>query len=572
MRQSKGILKTSLCFALLSTQVCFAEFIGPPAGAAGVVEQEIQREYSVKDISPEKEIPLLEVDIPQKTFDIPEGLSVFIKTISVEGNESLSPKEIDSLLLPYINREISGKEVKELCSALQQKYVQRGFILTRVYPPAQEIRNQSLKIQVVEGTLGSIDVTGNHFYKAKFIRSYFANLEGKPINYNDVMRALLLVNENSDLGVGAIFKKGKDFGQVDLALVVQDKRPFHVYTDYNTWGSNVTTYGRVGAKVSGGNLSTNGDMLSVVGVVGTPPKDLYYINSAYSAPINANGMFFDLSYLYSHFEVQQEKSLDLEGISQIAGGRIRQALSRTRKFSSDIFVSFDYKQLKNEVLGGQTGSFDKLRVLELGGKVDYFDAVKGRNIFNAFCSIGIPYFLGGSGPVDYQSSRQGAGGRFYIFNMDYTRVQTLPADCYVYFSASAQGTFNKLPLPEQIYIGGMGTVRGYPLSVALGDNGYYGTLEIHTPIPFVPNTKVKRINKTWKEMFQLVGFVDHGGVYTNSEVESESSPTYLTSAGAGIRFYGPGNFNISFDAGFPLTDKDKLFENILYVKVSLGVL
>lgn len=81
----------------------------------------------------------------------------------------------------------------------------------------------------------------------------------------------------------------------------------------------------------------------------------------------------------------------------------------------------------------------------------------------------------------------------------------------------------------------------------------------------------KKLKKPWKDIFQLVGFVDHGGVYTNSSVPSEASPTYLTSAGAGIRFYGPWNFNVSFDAGFPLTDQDKLFNNILYVKVSIGI-
>ena len=571
MRQSKRVFYKVLCCALLSSTVCFAEFIGPPAGAAGVVEQEIQREYSVQDLSPQKEIPLLEVDIPQKTLNIPAGLSVFVENIRVEGNESLSPKDLDAVLIPYLNREISGVEVKELCAALQKMYVERGFILARVYPPVQEVKNHTLVIQVVEGTLGSIEISGSHFYKSQYIRKYFQHLEGHPINYNSIMRALLLVNENADLGVGAIFKKGKEFGQVDLSLVVKDSRPFHIYTDYNTWGSNVTTYGRLGAKITGGNLSTNGDSLSVVGVVGTPPKDLYYINTTYSAPINANGMYFDLSYLYSHFEVQQMKELDLEGLTQIAGGRIRQALNRTRKFSSDVFLAFDYKQLKNEV-SDQTGSFDKLRVLEFGGKIDYFDAVKGRNLFNAACSIGIPYFLGGSSPIDPESSRLGAGGRFYILNMEYTRVQTLPSSCFLFFSASGQGTFNKLPIPEQIYIGGMGTVRGYPLAVALGDNGYYGTLEFHSPLPFLSDKQCKAMKKPWKDIFQLVGFVDHGGVYTNSEVESEVSPTYLTAAGAGIRFYGPWNFNVSFDAGFPLTGQYKLFNNILYVKVSLGIL
>lgn len=569
MRAEK-ILKTALCFTMMNSMACFAEFIGPPSGAAGVVEKEIQREYSVGELSPEKELPLLEVDVPEVQLDLPEGISVLINHIQLEGNDSLPSKEIYYLLLPYLGRELTGKDVKRLCLSLQELYVKRGYILARVFPPVQEIHDHSLTLQVVEGTLGSIEISGNRFYKSKYIRKYFAHLEGKPINYNDMMRALLLANENSDLGVGAIFKKGKEFGKVDLSIIVKDSLPVHASADYNTWGSNVTTYGRAGARVSGGNLATNGDMLSLIGVVGVPPKDLYYINSTYSAPINANGMNFDLSYLYSHFEVQQLTALDLEGTSQIAGGRVRQALNRSRIFSTDVFVSFDYKQLKNEVLD-QTGSFDRLRVLGLGGKIDYIDGVKGRNIFNVNFNIGIPYILGGSSPIDSQSSRQGAGGRFYILNLEYTRVQTLPWDTFLYFSGSAQGTFNKLPLPEQIYIGGMGTVRGYPLSVALGDIGYYGTLEFHAPIPGVSNIQCRRLNKAWKDIFQLVGFVDHGGVYTNSPVPSELSPTYLTSIGAGVRFYGPWNLNVSFDAGFPLTDRDKLFNNMLYVKVSMGI-
>ena len=82
----------------------------------------------------------------------------------------------------------------------------------------------------------------------------------------------------------------------------------------------------------------------------------------------------------------------------------------------------------------------------------------------------------------------------------------------------------------------------------------------------------KSMKKEWKDILQLVGFVDHGGVYTNTEVESEASPTYMTSVGAGLRLFGPWNLNISFDAGFPITNQDKQFNSILYVKVSLGIL
>jgi hemolysin activation/secretion protein len=568
MKQKRWLLFLS-CVAWSGKS--FAEFIGPPSGAAGVVEKEIQREYSVEDLSPQKETPLLEVDVPRKTLNIPEGSFVRIDQIQVEGNESLSPKEIDTILHPFLGKELKGSDVKEICCLLQEAYVKKGYILVRVYPPVQEIENHSLMLRVIEGTLGRVEVTGNRFYKASYIRDFFTHLKGKSVNYNEIMKALLLVNENSDLGVGAVFKKGKELGEVDLFLIAKDSRPVHIYADYNTWGSSVTTYGRLGARIQAGNLSTNGDMLGVVEVVGVPPKDLYYTNITYAAPINTQGLRFDVSYLYSHFEVQQEKSLDLEGSSQIAGGRISQALFRTRRFSQDVAISFDYKQLKNEVQD-QTGSYDRLRVLGLSSKLDYIDGAKGRNLIGVYLYGGIPYFLGGLAPIDSSASRVGSGGRFFILNLDYTRIQPLPWDTSLFFISGAQGTFNKLPISEQFYIGGMGTVRGYTLAQALGDTGYYANLEFHTPFPYGKNTVCKYMKKQWKDIVQLVGFIDHGGVYTNSDVESETSPTYMTAAGAGIRVYGPWNLNVSFDAGFPLSHQDKQFSSILYVKVSLGIL
>lgn len=582
MRKWIGTCSNVACLLLGATAV-HAAYQGPPAGAAGVVEKEIEREYSVDQMSPNKEIPLLEMDMPEKKLNLPEGRPVLIEHISVEGNQSLSSKEIDAVLKPYLGKNLTGKDVKELCQALQAVYVRHGYILARVYPPEQEIRQNTLIIRVIEGTIGKIDVSGNKFYKTEYIKKYFSHLAGKPANYDQIMRALLLINENSDLEIGAVFRKGESFGEVDIFLVAKDARPVHIYMDYNTWGSNITTYGRAGARIDAGNLATNGDMLSAIGVVGVPPKDLYYTNILYSAPINQRGTSFDLSYLFSHFNVNENAStpsqteplnpppIDPEGLSQIGGVRFKQALNRTRKFGTDLFISFDYKQLKNEVNGG-TGSFDKLRVLGVGGHVDYIDSAKGRNLFDASFYAGIPYFLGGSAPIDPMSSRLGSGGRFFILNLDYRRIQTLPWHCFMIFNATGQGTFNKLPLPEQTYIGGMGTVRGYQLAVALGDIGYCTNLEFYVPLPWVGDRVWKLANKPFREVFQIVGFIDHGGVYTNSDVESETSPTYLTSAGLGARFYGPWNLNISFDAGFPLSNPDKQYSSIMYVKVSLGLL
>ena len=49
-----------------------------------------------------------------------------------------------------------------------------------------------------------------------------------------------------------------------------------------------------------------------------------------------------------------------------------------------------------------------------------FDCSHGRNIGDLFFSAGIPNFLGGLHAVDSECSREGAGGRFFILNLDYT--------------------------------------------------------------------------------------------------------------------------------------------------------
>ena len=267
------VLLRRLSLVCLCMEPAWAEFVGPPAGAAGVVEKEIQREYSVEEMSPDKEVPLLEIDIPQKTLHVPLGKPVFIQSIQIEGNSLFGTQVLEKIWGSYLGKELTGQDVQEVCRQVQQFYVEQGYILARVYPPVQEIQNNTLTIKVLEGVLSQISIEGNQFYKEWYIRQYFSKLEGKPVNYHSLMKALLLVNENTDLWVGAVFTKGAEVGLVHLVLMVKDSRPIHIYGDYNNWGSNITTYSRVGARLDIGNAATSGDKLSVIGVGGIPFKE-----------------------------------------------------------------------------------------------------------------------------------------------------------------------------------------------------------------------------------------------------------------------------------------------------------
>ena len=566
-------LATLTCLSILLPLGLNAELTLPPSSNAGIIDKEILRDYDVETLSPTKQIPMLEVDIPEKTLQIPDGISAQVDKVQFIGVTAFSDAKLQAVVKPFLGRSLNGRDLKDLCRAVQKYYAENGYILAQVFPPMQEMDSEHvLKVEVIEGFLGDVTIEGNRYYSDKFIRKFFASQVGKAVNYNDILRSLLLLNENMDLSVGSVFKKGKNRGEADLVIIAKDKLPLHFYSDYNNYGSRITTNDRIGGTVEGGNLITSGDKLSFLEVVGFPPSDLNFSNVVYSIPLNGNGAKLNLSYLFSHFQVGTLRPLDLAGQSNIGGLRVNQALKRTRVYSSDISFGFDFKQFKNERLG-YTYSYDKLRVLVLNGAIDFIDSFKGRTITNMTLSAGIPNFLGGLHAIDERCSRPGAGGRFFIGNVDLRRLQKLPWDCLLIFSASGQGTWNKLPISQQIYIGGADTVRGYPLASALGDNGYFGTLEFRAPIPYLADKKLF-FSKTrkWKDFFQFVAFTDTGGVFLNGHVSGEGAPSYLTAMGVGLRVYGLWRFDISFDSGFPLTKDYKSSDSIQYVKVGLKIL
>ena len=230
----------------------------PPAG---VVDRQIELEYDAKEVDAEKQIPLLEVDIPEERFDMGDE-STLINTVKFKGNTVISSRTLRKSIEEFMGKELSMNEIYEMCQAVQAKYAERGYFLARAFVPAQEVEDETLTIEVIEGKLGHVSVIGNEHYSENFIARYFAKYQGKPINYDQILRALLLLDENSDLDVGAVFKKGTEFGTADLIVRVTDNRPIHFMIDHNNYGSDHTSHHRTGARLDWGNLLLDGDMLT----------------------------------------------------------------------------------------------------------------------------------------------------------------------------------------------------------------------------------------------------------------------------------------------------------------------
>lgn len=534
----------------------------PPVPSAGVIERELEKEYEATPLSPEKQWPRIEIDIPEEKIDLPDGVFVKIEQVQFRGNQVFSAQTIEKWIKSFIGQELNLKGIYSLCQAIDREYAKRGYFLARAYPPKQTIVKGVLLIEVVEGRLGSVSVEGEQFYSESFIRSYFSKLCGKALNYDAFMRALLLLNETRDLQASAIFAKGKTIGTADVIVQVKDARPLHLYLNGNNYGKNITTNFRLGGRLDVGSVMTYGDQISIAEVVGFPVNALYFTDVRYKVPLSRNGDFLELDYLFSKFKVEEMLSLHLKGESNIGTLKISHAWSRSREMSVDVYGCFDIKQIQNYVLGSVT-SYDKLRVATLGFLIDQFGASRGRNYLNIRLGAGIPDFLGGMSSVSSSCSTLGAGGRFFKVNADYDYLQMFLSDCVLSAHLSGQWSPYKLAIAEQIYIGGSDTVRGFPLSVALGNSGYYGNLEVLIPPPGLANLRFFMAQKKWREVFQLAAFFDTGGVFVKG-----GSDTFLSGSGVGFRYKGPWNFSLSFDVGFPLNHQDLSNGTMYYIKVT----
>lgn len=534
----------------------------PSVPSAGVVEREIEREYESQPFSIYKQMPPLQIDIPEECLDLPEGATVFIEKVRLYGNGTFCQEELLSCISDQMNHNHTIKSIYGLCSAIDRFYASKGYFLARTYPPEQDIDNGELILEVIEGKLGTVRVIGNKHYDVRFICSYFEKLIGRSLQYDQFIRALLLLNDNMDLVAGAVFSKGATFGTGDVTLYVNDEYPAHLYLNGNNFGRDLTTNSRVGARLDWGNFFTDGDRFSIAEVVGFPVDALYFTDINYTIPINRNGTFLELEYLSSRFDIEELERLHLRGRSDIATIGVSQAVIRRRSLSVNCFAYLDIKQIQNFALCHRT-SYDKLRVLTFGGTVDHFNPCCSRDYLTLQMSAGIPNFLGGLKPIDRECSRMGGGGQFVHLNADYDRLQWIAPNYFFYFHASGQWSPNRLPLAEQIYIGGADTVRGYPLAVALGDSGFYANFEYRFPVPYVDQYRFFNTGLVWGDVLQFDTFLDYGGVMLKS-----GRDTYLCGTGFGFTLLGPYTIALSIDLGFPLTERKLTESAFLYIKIT----
>jgi hemolysin activation/secretion protein len=177
----------------------------------------------------------------------------------VEGNSILSPDIVAGAMTNVdgafgTNVGIQGPITA--ATELQKAYRERGYVLVSVGLPQQKLTNGTVKVEVTEGRLANIKVTGNHYFSSNNIMRAFPSLHPNTMLNGPVFQAELnRANANQDRQViHPVLSPGLEPGTSDLELQVKDQLPLHAKVELNNQSSPGTPDLRVNSSAVYNNL------------------------------------------------------------------------------------------------------------------------------------------------------------------------------------------------------------------------------------------------------------------------------------------------------------------------------
>ena len=139
------------------------------------------------DLIPQPQTP---TDGPKPT-DAQQTLTV--EKFVVTGSTVFSQAEFDRVTAPFVGRVITLVELYSARSAVTQLYVDKGYITSGALLPPQTLKSGIVEIQVIEGRLEKINVTGNKRLRSGYVSSRIGLATQTPLNRNRLLESLRLL-------------------------------------------------------------------------------------------------------------------------------------------------------------------------------------------------------------------------------------------------------------------------------------------------------------------------------------------------------------------------------------------
>ena len=534
-----------------------------------ISQAEIFRKESPPQKNPEEKPEIIEEKKKEEPAQA-AGASFFVKKIDLEGNTIFSYDQLKKYLTPYEDQKVSFDNIKKVAQQITAHYRSKGFTTSRAYVPPQEITNNVVTINVVEGKVGRVFIENNRYFKNILYTDAIHIRRDRIFQYRDIETSLYYLNDKPDRKAKVYLMSGDQPSTSDLVLKAEEKNPLHMQYEFNNRGTTLTHHARHILSMTHNNLLGLGDTFNA-GLAMAEEGAFTGGSFGYALPIEKTRTTLGLDASVSRSRIVKDlKPLDVKGQSWNITPSVTQNFVRSLRLSLDGFLGLEIKDSKTTISDSKI-NFDRMRVLKLGPRLTVRDAY-GKTFVSGDFHVGIPNFLGSLDNNDPRASRNGTGGEFTYFTFRLSRVNRLPFSSFMVLRGNLQTTRDSLTSLEQYRLGGAYTVRGYPESSASGDYGFNFSSELNIPVPFVSqNSSIPKIKKRWVDALRLVGFIDGGKTY----ILERYAPTtekdhFLLGAGFGLRVNLNEYFSVQSDFGFPIANDSEEDPMQVHLSVRCG--
>jgi len=474
----------------------------------------------------------------------PPAQSVYIQEYRVIGSHKLPTVEVEAAVYPFLGPGRTEQDVEQARAALEKVYQEKGYQTVAVQIPPQQVRGGVVVLQVVEGTIGRLRVTGARYFSPEQIKKGVPSLaEGRVPNFNDVSREIVALNQLPDRRVTPTLHAGAVPGTVDVDLVVKDTLPLHGSVELNNRYSANTTPLRLNAYASYNNLWQLGHSVGFSFQLAPERLSDAMVYSAYyiARLPSVSWLSFMLQGTRQNSNVSTLGGGAVAGNGEIVGGRFIVTLPGKTEFFHSLSFGMDYKHFTQDLTVG--GEVIGTPITYYPFNLSYNAAWAGKGHSTELTASIVFHFRGmGSAEEEFDNRRYNADGGFFYFRGSLAHTQDLPLGFQLYGQVQGQASGQPLVDSEQFSGGGLDTVRGYLESEVLGDNAFIGSAELRSPSPKLPGVDEMRV----------YGFVDGGVLTLNDPLPEQQSKFDLASVGLGSRIKLFGHLNGSIDAGVPL--------------------
>ena len=497
------------------------------------LQEQMERERIERQMQEQREKQKENIqDQRQKPSGQTGKVQFVLKAVETDESQILPSAKKDEIIAPYVGKNVTLDDLYEIVEKINNYYKENGWITCCAYLPPQTIHEGQVRIAIIEGKTGDVNVTGNRHTRASYIKSRLGIRPGSIENTKKLDRRIQRTVATDDLALNVTLKAGKEPKTTDYEIVVAEPKNQSVTLYVDGAGNESTGRWRAGAFYSNRSLFKIRDRLNL-GYLHSKGMDSF--SAGYSVPLGHNGTRLSLDYNTNATKVVKgiyhDQGMSVKGHASSLSATLTQPLHVSEKVKVEALLSGTYQHSVTDIVNA--------RIVD-----DTFkDVVAGLSVTN----YGKQWALYQKHSVTFghwdndaiTTATAGRSSHYTIYNFLGLYQYAGKAGQLFNFRASAQWSGSSSLRPSrQFFLGGVYSVRGYEENAIGGDSGFSVSAEYAVPV-----TKDRAVS--------LYEFVDYGSLF------GEDKPLHhtLLGVGAGVRARFKKTAYIDLAVGFPLKRK-----------------